>query len=84
MELENKMKYAITLADINFHHEFEDLFKLASLCEDIELLRNSGAQANQDLETEFYEAIKVFYNFNGRFRQEIERFAQAKRLIQGI
>ena len=43
MELEKKMKYAITLADINFYNKFEDLFKLASLCEDIELLGKRGA-----------------------------------------
>jgi hypothetical protein len=84
MEIENLMKYAINLSDVNSHHEFEDLFKLASLCDEIEILKENGEQTDRNLDIQFRKTIKNFYKSNGRFRQEVERFAHAKQLIQGI
>jgi hypothetical protein len=84
MELERKMEYAIRLADLQFHHEFEDLFKLASLVEEIAELQQTSAKANEELLNEFHNAISSFFKARGAFRQEVERFAKAKKLIQNI
>ena len=51
MELQKKMEYAITLSALDFKHEYEDIFKLVSLCEEIEKLiqeaRSRLARVNQ-------------------------------------
>ena len=81
MTIDSKMKYALELADLNFSHEFEDLFKLASLCEEIEKLRQSGETAGLQLVEQFSSSIKLFYEKRGSFRSEVERFELAKQLI---
>ncbi len=84
MELQKKMEYAITLSAIDFQHEYEDIFKLASLCDDIGKLKQEEAKVSQDVEVRFFDSIMKFYQDSGIFRQEIERFAHAKKLFQGI
>jgi hypothetical protein len=84
MTIESKMNYALKLADLGFSHEFEDLFKLASLCEEIEGLKLSGESASSQLEEDFSRSIKLFYKKRGAFRSEVERFILAKQLIMNI
>ncbi|MBT4866977.1 MAG: hypothetical protein HON53_17880 [Planctomycetaceae bacterium] len=84
MELEEKMEYAIRLAAPEASHLWEEFFKLASLCEDIANLRENGDKADSELESRFIEAIKAFHHTNGKFRQEVERFASAKKLIDSM
>lgn len=82
--INNQIEYAIRLADPESNHAFEDLFKLASLCEDIETMKNQGESAEPELEDRFKKRIKSFYENNGAFRSEVEHFPCAKQLIKNI
>ncbi len=84
MDIDSKMEYAIDLADLDFCHEFEDLFKLASLCDEIEKLRISGISATPRTEELFSKSIKRIFEKRGSFRAEVENFPLAKQLIKGI
>jgi hypothetical protein len=81
MQLERQMGYAIGLADLEFHGEWEDIFKLASLVDEIAQLRERGAVANPELDGQFCAAIKAAYRANGVFRHELESFPRAKQLV---
>ena len=84
MEIEQKMKYATNLADLNFSHEFEDIFKLANLCEEIENLKDSGFSADSKIADNYIRTIKLFYKKSGVFRSEIEQKPFVKQFIHGI
>ena len=81
-QIESKMNYASNLADLEFNHELEDLFKLASLCSEIEELASSGNTAGPQIKDLFVKKISIFFRERGSFRSEIERFPRAKKLIQ--
>ena len=57
MEIEQKMKYAMNLADLNFSHEFEDIFKRANLCEEIEKLKDSGLSADARIADSYRQPV---------------------------
>lgn len=80
-KLESDMAYAIRLADPEFHGEWEDVYKLASVVDTIAKFQRNGVTANPDLEREFCSALKRAYRSNGAFRHELEGFPDAKRLI---
>ncbi|MFT5128476.1 MAG: hypothetical protein ACI8W8_002087 [Rhodothermales bacterium] len=84
MEIDEKMEYAIKLADPNVHHEYEDLFKLSTLCEEIGTRLQTGGKASATVAARFNDALKSFYAESGDFRTEVEHFATAKRLAQDI
>lgn len=76
------MEYAIGLADADVMSEFEDLFKLASLIDRIAQQRPTG-MASTATEERFLSAVRKKFAASGPFRQEVERYPAAKRLIQG-
>ena len=84
MQLDDQMEYAIRLADPEFRAEGEDVFKLASLVEEIAKLRERGAVASAALDRHFCATIKAAYRANGAFRHELESFPRAKQLLSGL
>jgi hypothetical protein len=82
-KLESYMEYAIRLADPEFHGEWEDVYKLACLVDNIAKFQRNGVTANPELEREFCSALKRAYRANGVFRHELEAFPDAKCLITG-
>lgn len=84
MQIEAEMRYALRLAALIRHHEFEDLFKLASLVDSIANLRRQGPVIDVSLDAQFRATIKAAYASNGAFRQEVAARAEAKRFIAGL
>ena len=84
MEVEAKMEYAIALADVDFAHEIEDIFKLAGLCEEIATLISAEETANSETGKEFARKVKNFHDKDGRFRSGIERLPVAKRFVESL
>ena len=58
--IENLMNYAIKLAESSLI--YEEQFKLATLCEDIFLLKENGVIGDKELENNFNTAIKNILN----------------------
>lgn len=79
--LDSNLEYAIELADLDFSHEYEDLFKLASLCQEIAEAKSKGVSGNPTIEAKFLAKIKDFYAKRGVFRSEIEKLPLAKQFI---
>ena len=83
MDIERRMEYAIRLADPEFQGGSEDVFRLASLVDEIAKCHGHEVVVDEKLAHEFQVALKVAYRSSGALRQEIERFPDAKRLIAG-
>lgn len=84
MELDNNMEYAIKLIERDDDLIYEEVFKLASLCEDIQEFKSSHPENSSALESKFSTMVIEFYWKNGQFRSEIERFPPAKSLINHL
>ena len=78
--IDDSMLYATRLASAQLI--FEEEFKLASLCKDVELLRTGGHMASPEIEAEFVEAVTSYFQKNGSFRTEVEHVPEAKSLIR--
>ncbi|WP_413662898.1 hypothetical protein ACG1BZ_17250 [Microbulbifer sp. CNSA002] len=81
MELQRKIEYAINLIDNSDPLIFEELFKLVSLCKEIQELKSLDNMPMSETEVEFMGKIIKFYKKNGQFRSEVNRFTLAKQLI---
>lgn len=84
MKIDKVMEYASQLADLEYAHEFEDIFKLATLCEKVATLKSENILANPEVEEKFKQRVKEFYENRGDFRSEIERAPLAKKLIENM
>ena len=78
------MEYAMRLADPEWDPETEGLFKLTSLIAEIAAAEDSGQSASESLTRRYRETIKSYFEFSGRFREEVEHNAKAKRYISAI
>ena len=84
MQIEAEMRYALRLTKVIQHCEFEDLFKLASVVDSIAKLRRQCSSTDVELDTQFRAAMRVAHATSGPFRQEVARFADAKRLLASL
>ena len=87
-ELKSNIEYAIRLSNADADSKegliFEDLFKLASLCEEIHEQKLSGLTVDSETMKFFDTSIHSTYKRSGGFRSEVERFPGAKNLIKSI
>ena len=83
-KLKSNMQYATRLSDPDAGLIFEELFKLASLCEEIYEQKQSGLTVDSETMNLFESSILAIYKRNGGFRSEVERFPGAKKLIKSV
>ena len=83
-ELKTNIEYAVRLSDPEVGLIFEELFKLASLCEEIHEQKLSGLTVDSETMYIFNSSILSLYKRNSDIRSEVERFPCAKELIKSI
>jgi len=84
MEIDQKIEYALNLSDLDQQYIFEEYSKLASLCNEIFLLKENHIEGSLKLVEEFKNAIKEFYQKRGDFRAELESYPSTKEWVKNL
>ncbi len=80
MSQDSQMEYALRLMEYEGKLIFQEMFKLANLCEEIESDGNDK-ELSTDLYKDFLRVARNFYKNHGAFRAEVERTTLAKKAL---